>query len=620
MARPATGQVVRPTPGQPCFALRFRAYGKREYLTLGKPEDGWTLAMAQRELAVVLRDVDLGTWRPPRPDPAPTKNTNPTFHEFASDWFAAKQLEIEKNTASSYGNDLTNHLLPFFKDHRISEITVAEVDRYRQSKVREAAEITAAAENGTPLTVSYVDRLGRSYRRRARPLSARSINMHIDLLAQILTVAVDHGHLPSNPAVGKRRRMKVSKPRPVHLDSAEQIAILLEAAGRLDRGEAVIDVTDRRGRTWTQRHPSYTTGRRAAIATLLLGGGRASSRARPTTPAARDHSAQTAAHVRLDPGRDRQGPHLRDAATRAHRPGLHASGLRARDAPQRRGARAAQGARPGPRLGSEWAVCPGGLRRGQRNIGDLCSCVGVCFVCECLVGTVGRRGHGLAVLVVAVLGGLSRFTWIAGRAVRQLLGWCSPRECFPGAAVELIGDLVEVGLGAGGQAPVAGEVLAQQAVGVLVGAALPRGVWIAEVDGHAAGDRERRCALRAHGLGPRSASGAAARGASRSVRRARRRHARRCGPPRRRASRTGWSARPASRSATCRPGPSNRSPSQWPGTARSSTSAGRSEIITMSGIRPRCRPDPCDLRRVRPVRRHAASSRRNSPRACTYND
>ena len=30
-----------------------------------------------------------------------------------------------------------------------------------------------------------------------------------------------------------------------------------------------------------------------------------------------------------------------------------------------------------------------------------------------------------------------------------------------------------------------------------------------------------------------------------------------------------------------------RSPSQWPGTARSSTSAGRSEMMTMSGIRPR---------------------------------
>ena len=39
----------------------------------------------------------------------------------------------------------------------------------------------------------------------------------------------------------------------------------------------MIDVTDRRGRSWTQRHPTYTTGRRAALATLLLGGGRASA-------------------------------------------------------------------------------------------------------------------------------------------------------------------------------------------------------------------------------------------------------------------------------------------------------------------------------------------------------
>ena len=201
----------------------------------------------------------------------------PDLLRVRSDWFAAKQLEIEKNTASSYANDLTNHLLPFFKDPRVSEITVAEVDRYRQSKVREAAEITAAAESGTPLTVSYVDRLGRGYRRRARPLSGRSINMHLDLLAQILAVAVDHGVIDSNPAVGRRRRLKLSKPRPVHLDSAEQIAILLEAASELDRGEAVITVADRNGRTWTQRHPVQTTGRRAAIATLLLGGGRASA-------------------------------------------------------------------------------------------------------------------------------------------------------------------------------------------------------------------------------------------------------------------------------------------------------------------------------------------------------
>jgi len=277
MAPHATGQVIKPSGQRRSFSLRFRAYGKRWVIKLGRPEDGWTTQMAERELAVVLRDVDLGTWRPPRPDPAPMKEVDPTFHEFASDWYATKELEVEPNTANHYRNDLVNHLLPFFKRHHLSEVTVAEVDRYRQRKVREAAEITAAAESGTPMMVSYVDRRGRSYRRPARPLSPRSINMHIDLLAQILAVAVDHGHLPSNPAVGKRRRLRASKPRPVHLDSAEQIAILLEAAAELDRGEAVIDVMDRRGRAWTQRHPVLTTGRRAAIATLLLGGGRASA-------------------------------------------------------------------------------------------------------------------------------------------------------------------------------------------------------------------------------------------------------------------------------------------------------------------------------------------------------
>jgi integrase len=440
MARPATGNVVKPTTRQPSFGLRFNAYGKRRYLNLGRPEDGWTLAMAQRELAVVLRDVDLGTWRPPQPDPAPVKVVDPAFHEFASDWFATKRLEIEPNTANSYGNDLTNHLLPFFKDHHLSQITVAEVDRYRQSKVREAAEITAAAESGAPMTFSYVDRLGRSYRRRARPLSARSINMHIDLLAQILTVAVDHGHLASNPAVGKRRRMKVSKKRPVHLDSAEQIEILLEAAGDLDRGDNVIEVQDRHGKTWTQRPALLTTGRRAAFATLLLGGGRASATGamlwrdidlangrfevgrdktgcgsaggRHAPAAARDpdraqsreredrarrsgvpdldrhrslsaqpppgrrrgsresgepprrgarraaatawhHPAQAAAYLRLDPRGDRQGPDLRDAAARAHRSGVHAPGLLAHDAPQRRGARGPQGAGGGPGFGRE---------------------------------------------------------------------------------------------------------------------------------------------------------------------------------------------------------------------------------------------------------------------------
>ena len=43
MARKATGQVIeRDRKCGRTFAFRVRAYGKREYLTLGTSEDGWT--------------------------------------------------------------------------------------------------------------------------------------------------------------------------------------------------------------------------------------------------------------------------------------------------------------------------------------------------------------------------------------------------------------------------------------------------------------------------------------------------------------------------------------------------------------------------------------------------
>jgi integrase len=204
----------------------------------------------------VLRDVELGIWQPSHRQPLQLQQ-DPRFLEFASDWFALKRFELAPNTASSYRNDLTKHLLPFFAEHRLSEITIAEVDRYRQEKLSHASRLAAAAKKGKAPTAQVVDRLGRSYPRRIRPLSNRSINMHLFLLAQILEVAVEHDLIPANPAKGRRRRLKVSKPRPVYLDSAEHIQVLLEAADELDR-----DPTTR------------TTVRRAAIALLMLGGPR----------------------------------------------------------------------------------------------------------------------------------------------------------------------------------------------------------------------------------------------------------------------------------------------------------------------------------------------------------
>src|SRR4051794_31000882 len=125
MPRPATGAVIEKATNQGrTFALRFSAYGKRRYVTLGTADDGWTRDRADQELLNVLADVRRGIWRPAEPPPTVDVAEDPTFHEFASEWFAAKQREVRPNTVSSYRNDLTHHLLPFFHAHRLSQITI----------------------------------------------------------------------------------------------------------------------------------------------------------------------------------------------------------------------------------------------------------------------------------------------------------------------------------------------------------------------------------------------------------------------------------------------------------------------------------------------------------------
>src|SRR4051794_18388507 len=100
MPRPATGQVVerKTTARGRVYALRFRAYGKRQYVTLGGPEDGWDRRRAEEELQNVLADVRRGKWTPPAPVPEVAAPKIVTFHEFASDWFAANEAQWRRHT------------------------------------------------------------------------------------------------------------------------------------------------------------------------------------------------------------------------------------------------------------------------------------------------------------------------------------------------------------------------------------------------------------------------------------------------------------------------------------------------------------------------------------------
>src|ERR1700733_6308977 len=105
-----------------------------------------------------------------------------TFGEFAWHWFEASSLEWRPKTQLDYSRQLRCHLVPFFGRHTLSQITIAEGDRYRHS-------LLAAGE-----------------------LSASSINKTITRLAQILEVALEYGLIERNPARGRRRRLRGARP------------------------------------------------------------------------------------------------------------------------------------------------------------------------------------------------------------------------------------------------------------------------------------------------------------------------------------------------------------------------------------------------------------------------
>jgi integrase len=173
----------------------------------------------------------------------------PTFGSFAQSLMAARKSEMsEANYA--YKENALAHVVPYFGSWPLHEIDIQAVDAFRGHMVEVSEARRRARESGQPMRNEWDQAL--------RPLSPATINKTIDTLQWVISVAVEYRYISENPAAGRRRRLRAKRPAPVHLDSVEQIATLLEAAGQLDR--------DKR---W------LTDDRRPIIATLLLAGPRA---------------------------------------------------------------------------------------------------------------------------------------------------------------------------------------------------------------------------------------------------------------------------------------------------------------------------------------------------------
>jgi integrase len=241
--RKATGSVVeKPTRRGTVYALRFRAYGNREYETLGGTWDGWTRELADDELGRRLAQVRLGQYVPPRREVAVERvEEEPTLREFAWRWHEDVKDELAEGTADVYGWHV-RMLVDRLGELRLSEITVARVDEYKRAMLREQKAIAEARDRGEDIP--------------HRPLSRETINKTLVRLGQILAAAKRHGYVTENAAREEGVKLKVRQPQRSYLESAHQIEALLAAARDLDSGAT------------RYRH----VGRHAMIATLIFAG------------------------------------------------------------------------------------------------------------------------------------------------------------------------------------------------------------------------------------------------------------------------------------------------------------------------------------------------------------
>jgi integrase len=228
MARPPTGSNGEEPRGygrgqvierNGRFAIRYYCGGKRVLHTLGVK----TREQAEEKLDYRLKQIENGDWKEPEKS-QPKAEIDPqqetTFHKFASEWYSAREAErLAPRTLEDFRWALSNHLLPFFKDHRLDQITPAEVDRYKNGKAAERTRIDAERERAARKGERYLE----------RGLSHRSINHTLGVLAGVLEQAVDYGVVTTNAATGKRRRLKAERPRRLWA-GPEQLMALLEAA------------------------------------------------------------------------------------------------------------------------------------------------------------------------------------------------------------------------------------------------------------------------------------------------------------------------------------------------------------------------------------------------------
>jgi hypothetical protein len=133
MPRPAKGTILEHATkdGRVTRTLRFHVNGERRRVPLGVV----SREEAERQLAYAMADVARGEWKPPRPTPESPGDV-PTFHEYADDWWELRKPDLAENTRLDYRWRLEVHLIDYFGEMPLSDITPTTVKGYIADKQR----------------------------------------------------------------------------------------------------------------------------------------------------------------------------------------------------------------------------------------------------------------------------------------------------------------------------------------------------------------------------------------------------------------------------------------------------------------------------------------------------
>lgn len=265
MPRKATGSIREKLASDGKTVLYYARFSapdapggqsKRQELPLGR-SPAMNPERAQVELDNILADVRRGKWvKPSKTSGAPVvaEDPDPTMHVLASDWVAKNKPDWNGGTKNDYLWQVQNHILPFWKDHRVSEVTVTEFDRFvsylRGEDTRDRKQ-----------------RVVKGYRKAdGQPLARSSINSIIERMAQILDLAVRRSdgklaNVARLPGTKVKRDKNAKAQREFDALEVDELLELLDAGGTLDR---------------IRRADQAGLGRRALIAVLCYAGLRVS--------------------------------------------------------------------------------------------------------------------------------------------------------------------------------------------------------------------------------------------------------------------------------------------------------------------------------------------------------